>query len=69
MLVRHRFLRVENLYAVHIGEVFDGFGICPVIELHHEVYAVSVCTATETVVCVAVGTYNEGAGLLIVERA
>ena len=69
LFVRHRFLRMENLYAVHICEVFNGFGICPVVELHHEVYAVSVCAATEAVIRVAVRTHNEGAGLLIVERA
>lgn len=69
LFVCHGLLIMENLNTVHICEVFNGFGISAVVELHHEVYAVAVGPAAETVVGVTAGTDNERTCFFIVERA
>ena len=68
-LVRLLPLVMEHLNTEHIGYMLDSFGISLVVKAHNEVYGISVDSATETVIGVSRGAYNERRITFIVEGA
>ena len=53
LLVRELLGSVHDLYAEHIGKMFDSFGIRLAFKIHHKAYGITVSLAPETVIGVS----------------